>query len=390
MSDTARVIFSGMQILIAGQWVTDHAVIVENKRISAIIPNDMIAHHLPASHRQFPAQYYLVPGFIDLHVHGIYGHDVMDNTEEALQSISQHLVEEGVTGFLATTMTAPQVQIETLLKMMPQVMTKVSGAEILGVHLEGPFIAVEKMGAQDGNLTLAPDINLMRKWQNMAEGAIKIVTAAPELPGAIPFFQALRGMGIIGAIGHTNATYAETNAAIDAGASYATHLFNAMRGVHQREPGATGALLLADHVVAELIVDGVHLHPAILELALRIKNHDHLLLVTDAMRAKCMKDGSYDLGGQSVTVKAGVATLADGRLAGSTLRMSDAIKNLTTLTNCSLADAISMASTGPAHKLGVHDRKGSIGVGKDADFVVMNPELDILLTVVAGREVFVK
>jgi N-acetylglucosamine-6-phosphate deacetylase len=217
---------------------------------------------------------------------------------------------------------------------------------------------------------------------------IKLVTLAPELPGALPLIKALRDRHIIVSAGHTNATYAEMVAAIRAGCSQATHLFNAMRGLHQREPGAVGALLLSHDVMAELIVDGLHLHPAIVELALRLKGKEKLLLVTDAMRAKCCDDGEYDLGGQTVMVRAGKAKLSDGTLAGSTLRMPQALKNMVQFTSCSLADAVSMAATNPAHVLGLSDRKGTIAVGKDADLVVLNAALDVAFTMREGREVF--
>jgi N-acetylglucosamine-6-phosphate deacetylase len=195
---------------------------------------------------------------------------------------------------------------------------------------------------------------------------------------------------VLPAIGHTNATYEQTMAAINAGASYATHLFNAMRHLHQREPGATGALLLANEVMAEMIADGKHLHAALYEIAYRVKGKERLLLVTDAMRAKCMSDGCYELGGQKVHVTDGKATLANGTLAGSVLCMPDAIKNIMKYTDCSLEDAIRMASYNPAHKLNLTSRKGSIEVGKDADLVVLSDKLNVKLTMVGGVVVFEK
>ncbi len=390
-----RSIFSGMQILLDHHWVKDQAVIVEDQSIKAIIPAEMIKHHLPATKYLFDEQHYLIPGLIDLHIHGAAHHDVMDASPDSLHTISRALVEEGVTGFLATTMTAEPARIERVLEVIASVMLQQQeidqqevGAAILGVHLEGPFIAPSKLGAQMGEYVKLPDVKLIREWQTRAAGSIQLVTLAPELVGAVEFIKALIEMDIIAGIGHTYATYDETYAAIAAGATYATHLFNAMRGLHQREPGAVGVLLLEPEVSAELIVDGVHLHPGMVELAWRCKGKDKLLLVTDAMRAKCASggDGEYELGGQKVKVQAGKATLADGTLAGSVLRLPQAIKNMCQYTHCSLEDAIAMATHNPAQILRLDTRKGRIEIGFDADLVVLNPDLEVKLTMCMGKE----
>jgi N-acetylglucosamine-6-phosphate deacetylase len=392
MNESNRRIFSGMQVLISKdnslQWAKDQAVVVEEHSVKAIISIDMVKHHLPAKRFEFPEDHYLIPGFIDLHVHGAHGKDVMDATEEAYATICKSLASEGVTGYLATTMTADNEKIEAVLAAIPQAMTQSKGAAILGVHLEGPFLAKTKLGAQQGDFTQAPDAALFKRWQHLANDAIKLVTMAPELPGAIPFIQAMHAMGVITSIGHTDANYEQTQAAISAGATQATHIFNAMHGLYHREPGAVGALLLADNVTAEMIVDGFHLCPPIVKLVLRLKGKDRIVLVTDAMRGKCLGDGSYDLGGQCVNVSAGKATLADGTLAGSTLRMPKAIKNMVEYSLCSLPEAIGMATLNPARTLGIDARKGSIGAGKDADLVVMDGKLGVVMTMVGGVVVF--
>lgn len=390
MTTNDRVIFSGMKILQGNSWITNQAVVVENQTIRAIIPENMVQHHLPAKHHQFSNTHYLVPGFIDLHVHGANGKDVMDAEEEALFEISHALAMEGVTGFLATTMTADNAHIERVLSHIPTMLRNKTGAAILGVHLEGPFLAKKKMGAQREDYLQLPDLILFKKWQALAQNTIKLVTLAPELTGALDFIHALRALEVVVSIGHTNATYDETMAAINAGCSHATHLFNAMRGIHQREPGATGAILLANDVTAELIMDGWHIHPAIAEMVLRLKGRERLMLITDAMRAKCLRDGQYELGGQVVNVFAGRATLNDGTLAGSTLRMPAAIKNMQEFTRCSLVDAVHMATTNPAYLLGLTHRKGSIETGKDADLVVLTDQLDVCLTMREGKIVFTK
>lgn len=388
MLETNRSIFVGLQILFGNALVRDHAVIIENGMIKEIVTANLVKNFLPAKLYEFPNDYYLIPGLIDLHIHGAGGYDVMDASREALLGISQSLASEGVTGFLATTMTASYERIYSVLKTIAEIMPAQEGAAILGVHLEGPFISSAKMGAQRGDNIIFPDPTLIMRWQECANGAIKLVTLAPELPQALELIKKLNTMGIIASVGHTNATYAETHLAINAGCSHATHLFNAMRGIHQREPGATTALLLAENVNAELIVDGLHLHPAIVELALRVKGKTKILLVTDAMRAKCLGDGEYDLGGQLVAVRSNTATLADGTLAGSTLRMPQAIKNMMQFTCCSFEDAILMASYNPACVLGIDKNKGSIAKDKDADLVVMNTNLDVVMTMSGGVEVY--
>ncbi len=337
--------------------------------------------------RHFPANYHIVPGFIDMHVHGANGCDVMDANSDALLAISHALAAEGTTGFLATTMTADVTEIDSaLLAVRDFVKSNVKkGAALLGVHLEGPFLAATKMGAQRGDKIIPPNIELMRHWQTLSANLIKLVTLAPEQPHALSLIEYLVQQHIIASIGHTNATFAETTAAIAAGCSHATHLFNAMRGIHQREPGAVTAALLSSAITAELILDGVHLHPAIVELVYRIKGREKIALVTDAMRAKCLSDGCYDLGGQSVQVRNGEAKLADGTLAGSVLTMSSAIQNMMKFTGCGLGDAVKMAAENPAKLLGIFDQKGSIAVGKDADLVVLSESYQVVMTVREGE-----
>jgi N-acetylglucosamine-6-phosphate deacetylase len=389
MEKNDRRIFSNMRILQGQTWIEHHALIVEDGKIKSIIPNNMISHHFPAQEIKLRADDMLVPGFIDLHIHGARGSDVMDATTEAFTTISAALAEEGVTGYLATTMTAPKKEIEAVLAAIPAAMKDKAGAAILGVHLEGPFIAKDKRGAQLADELLEPNVEQFKAWQAIAQGAIKLVTLAPELPNVTALITALHDAEIIAAIGHTNASYEQTMQAIKAGCSHATHLFNAMRGLHQREPGALGALLLSPTVSADLIVDGVHLHPAIVDIAYRLKGNDGLILISDAMRAKCMGNGQYDLGGQQVTVANARATLSDGTLAGSLLKLPQAIRNMVQYTNCTLLDAIRMVTYNPARKLKLDKQKGSIEIGKDADLVVLSPDLEVNMTMREGLMIFV-
>lgn len=377
-------------LIISGPQVYSEQGILHNV---AVVIRDGIIHSIEKKGLKedfcFPSSYHLIPGLIDLHVHGANNSDVMDATPSALDVISKALAAEGTTAFLATTMTASADQIEKTLSTIRNFMQKqheiIRGAAILGVHLEGPFISVKKVGAQNAKNILLPSIEYFERWQKISGNTIKLVTLAPELQNSAELIRYLKKNKIIASIGHSDATYAETLAAIKNGCGYVTHLFNAMRGIHQREPGVVTAALLSEEVLTELIVDGVHLHPAIVRLILKLKGKEKMILVTDAMRAKCLSDGIYELGGQSVEVKQGIASLPDGTLAGSVLQMPTAIKKILDYTQCSLFDAVKMASENPAKAIGVFDKKGSIALKKDADFVVLDENLNVVLTVCGGR-----
>lgn len=366
------------------------SVFVKNKTIHAI--NEKIIEPPEGTTvLDFPSNFHLVPGFIDVHVHGANNSDVMDANQEGLINISETLAKEGTTSFLATTMSASIDHIEKTLCAIRDFMSqqeKINGATILGAHLEGPFISPKKANAQNAEHICLPDFNYIKKWQHLSGDVIKMVTFAPELANSLELIDHLRSNRIVASMGHTDATFEEMQKAIDAGCTHATHLFNAMRGLHQREPGAVTAALLSPKVMTELICDGIHLHPAILKLALKLKGNENIALVTDSMRAKCMQNGLYDLGGQSVTVNESVARLADGTLAGSTLKMNSAIKNFMQFTECSLFETIRMAAENPAKGLGVFDKKGSIAVSKDADLVVLDNELEVAMTIKEGQIIY--
>ncbi|MFZ7944886.1 N-acetylglucosamine-6-phosphate deacetylase [Neobacillus sp. 19] len=336
---------------------------------------------------EIPPHCQAVPGFIDVHIHGVNGADTMDGTKEALDTMVAALPKEGTTSFLATTMTQEGKQIEhALLNAAEYIETQSSNgkAEILGLHLEGPFVNAEKAGAQPIQHIVDPDLGLFKEWQRLSGGTIKLVTLAPEQPGGLEMIRFLKENGIIASIGHTDATFEQVDEAIEAGANHVTHLFNQMRGLHHREPGVVGAAFLRKELKAEIIVDGVHVHPDMVNLAYKNKQSEGLILITDSMRAKCLKNGMYDLGGQEVTVKDGKAVLADGTLAGSILKLGHAVKNMLTYTGCSLEEAIEMASVNPAKQLNVFDRKGSIAVGKDADIVILDENMNVSLTFCRG------
>ncbi len=370
--------------------VLSHATVTVQSGLIHLISEDAVASTENAHH--FPSSYHLVPGFIDMHVHGANGADVMDATLMSLDALSTALAREGTTAFLATTMTADKDAIQKALVNVCNYINQDQkmGAEIVGAHLEGPFISPKKVGAQSGQHLLLPDMDLINQWQKRSNNAIKLVTLAPELENSDAFIRALREKNIVISIGHTDATYEETADAIHLGAHYATHLFNAMRGIHHREPGVVTAALLSKDVSTEIIVDRNHLHAAIVQLIYAMKGSEKTVLVTDSMRAKCLGDGQYDLGGQDVHVENHVARLPNGTLAGSTLTMSQAIKNMMTITDCTLRDCIKMTSENPAKMLNLFSKKGSIAPSKDADLVVLDDHLNVVLTVRGGHIVYQK
>ncbi len=340
----------------------------------------------------FPTNYSLIPGFIDLHIHGGYGVDIMDADLSALKTLCKKLPEEGTTSFLATTVSQEKENIEKALIATASYMQKdlSYGAEILGIHLEGPFLCKKKCGAHLPNWILDPDINLMKKWIDLSSNQIKIVTLAPEKKGAFDFITLCKHQNILPSIGHTSASYELALKAIDHGCNYATHLFNAMDPLHHRHPSAALACLLHPNVTVELIADLIHVHPAMLDMVYKLKTAQHITLITDSMRAKALGEGTSDLGGQEVIVKNNNATLKDQTLAGSVLKMIDAFKNFFSITENNMEKLIEMTSYNPAKLLNIFEKKGSIKKDKDADLVVLDEKLNVIMTFCKGEVVYQK
>lgn len=362
-------------------------VLIEGEKVAAIGPMSSCPTDAGAEVIELSSRFSIVPGFIDVHIHGAAGADVMDATPEALDKMANALPAEGTTSFLATTMTAPSEQIEAALRNVARYMAEANrpgAAEVLGVHLEGPFLSPKRAGAQHPRHLADPDISLFQHWQKAAGGHIRLVTLAPERNGGLELASYLKQTGVIASIGHSDAVYDEVKAAVHAGVTHATHLFNGMRGIHHREPGVAGAVLMFEEVMCELIADGLHVAPPMVRFAYRNKGSDGLILITDAMRAKCLGDGRYELGGQEVTVRGQEARLADGTLAGSVLKLGEAIRRVLDYTGCTLEEVIRMASWNPAKQLGLLDRKGSLRPGKDADVVVLNERYEVMMTFCRG------
>jgi N-acetylglucosamine-6-phosphate deacetylase len=276
----------------------------------------------------------LVPGFIDIHIHGASGFDVMDGTQEALNGLASALPREGTTSFLATTMTQTEDSIGIALKNASLFNADATQAEMLGIHLEGPFISAERAGAQPIEHIVPPSISLFEKWQELSGNRIKLVTVAPEVDHGLAFIKEVTANDVVASLGHTDATYEVVSEAVKVGATHVTHLYNQMSPFHHREPGVVGAALLQKPLTVELIVDFIHSAPNSVELAYRQKGAGGIILITDAMRAKGLAPGMYELGGQDVAVTQNDARLADGTLAGSILTMENAAKNMKAATDC--------------------------------------------------------
>jgi len=333
----------------------------------------------------------LAPGLIDIHVHGALGHDTMDAAPVALQEMACFYARHGVTGFLATTMSNPPVAIMAALRNIAQMQALgTGGAALLGAHVEGPFLDPDRAGAQDpGHIRPAQADEYLGMF---ATGVIKLLTLAPEYTPNQELIPFAVEHGAAVAAGHTRASYDVMCRAVELGISQVTHLFNGMEPLHHRQPGVVGAGLSLDGLSCQIIADNIHLHPAVLKIAVRAKGPQGILLVSDAMSGAGMPDGDYDLGGQAVAVREGVARIASGpakgALAGSTLTLDRAVRNIMAAADLTLAQALPMATSSPARSIGLSDRKGSIAAHKDADLVALDGDLNVTLTMVAGRIVY--
>jgi N-acetylglucosamine-6-phosphate deacetylase len=327
---------------------------------------------------------YVAPGLVDIHVHGGGGHSAMD--PEGIPGLSEFLARGGVTSYLPTTHSAPHERImESAKAISGGVRRGVDGAIPLGVHMEGPYISPDMCGAQNPDHIRPPDISEIAEVYDASGKNLRVVTLAPEREGGLDAIRWLASRGVVPAAGHTEATHDEMVYAIDAGLSHASHLFNQMRGFHHREPGAAGAALTDDRVTVELVADGFHLHPAILRIASRIKGPAKTALVSDSIPATGLLEGEYDFGGRRITVSGGRSLLESGRLAGSTITLSDAVRNMIRLAGVSVREAVEMASTTPARIAGASGCKGRLAEGMDADITILDGNLSPVLTMVAGE-----
>jgi N-acetylglucosamine-6-phosphate deacetylase len=362
--------------------LNDTIILVENARIIAIGHRDEVT--IPENTVDYVAGgMTVVPGFVDIHIHGAGGHDVMEANARALDRISSTVARYGTTSMVATTVTASADDtckslegIARYIRKHPQEEDGRFGAEILGVHLEGPFISKAQRGVHPPQSLAKPSTELLDKFIEAADGLVRMITLAPELPGGLALVAHAAAAGLVVGMGHTDADYTQAREAIRAGARHAVHTYNAMRPFAHRDPGVIAAVMTEPTVTAEIIADLVHVAGPAIQVLLGVKGFDTVLAITDGIAAMGMPDGTYRLGTFEVTVRDGVCRNSEGKLAGSTLTLDRALRNLVSL-GVPLADAVRMMTILPARRLGLAGKKGIIAVGSDADLVVLTPDLHV-------------
>jgi len=373
-------------IVLPDQVLEGGLVIVKGERIAGVFPKDK----LPPFHGMVRRSYgagYVTPGLIDLHLHGAMGRDVMDGRAGSLGEIASHQACCGVTGFVPTTLAAPLAAILNAVECIKAAARCRTGAEILGVYLEAPFLSVKKKGAQNPEFIRPIQTADIRLLAESVQSLRAIVTVAPEVGANLRFIPSLKEKGWVVSIGHSEATYEQAMISFEKGITQATHLYNAMSGFLPREPGVIGAVLDSPGITAEIIADGIHVHPAALRLAVRQKGVDRICLITDSVNASGLGDGDFQVGGLDVVVKKREARLKDGgALAGSVLTMNRAVGNIIQWTGVSVSSAVRMASLTPARVLGLDGEMGSIEVGKLANLAVFDQDFNVVATILRGRE----
>lgn len=327
----------------------------------------------------------LVPGFIDLHLHGCSGCDVMDGTVESVKKIAKTLAENGTTSFLPTTTTMSAQATQKAISAVGKCMNNGEGANILGVHLEGPFINKERKGAQNEDFILKPSVENFNNFVDNNLQNIKRVTLAPEIGDGIALVKYLSEKGICVSAGHTCASADIFYKSVNEGLTLCTHLFNGMNPLHHRDSGVVGSALLNDDVYTEFIADLIHIDKDILNLIVKIKGANRCILISDSLSAACLGDGDFSIGGQKAVVKDGVARIETGSLAGSIITVKDAVKNMVQKVGVDISSALKMATINPAKVIDVDSFKGKIAEGYDADINLMNENLDIDITMVMGN-----
>jgi N-acetylglucosamine-6-phosphate deacetylase len=371
--------------------IRDAIVFVENGLITAL--SSRKEQEAPTGVRVVDfADAILAPGFIDIHIHGGAGLDVMLASLAELPLLGKFLAAHGVTGYFPTTVAAPLDQIYTALDRLAGAIEAASApakngdalARPLGIHLEGPFLSHKRRGVHPPENLVEPTVEIFERLWQAAGGHISVMTIAPELPGAMEVIAEAVRKNVCVSIGHSDATMPLAREAVDMGARHATHTFNAMRPLDHREPGIVAEVLTDDRISADIIADGIHLDPAIVQLFLRAKGIERAVLITDAISATGMPDGRYQLGPMLVDVKDGKCTM-DGKLAGSVLTMDRAVRNLTKFAGWNLRDAVRAATLNPARVVSLGERQGAIVPGAEANFVVLSPSGEVRTTIVSGQ-----
>lgn len=374
--------FKNSNIYVYGKGITKTSLVINDGTISYIgedNSNDLI---------ELPANLYVIPGFVDKHTHGANKSDFMNPTKEDIINITSAVVKEGTTSLLATTMTQSLDNIKLAVNNIGRYIEENNdGVEVLGIHLEGPFVSPKFAGAQPAEYILKCDKDIMQEIMNASLNHVKLVSYACEENG-IDFTEFLVQNNIVASIGHSNSSNECMKEAVLKGATSVTHTYNAQRGLHHRDVGVLGTALLEDKLSCELICDLIHVSKEAVKLLYKCKGKDKICLITDSMEAKYMPDGKYMLGGQDVYVKDNAAKLENGTLAGSTLKLNEGVRNFRNTLGISFIDAVDCATINPARCLGVDDRKGSIEVGKDADLIVVDDNFNVYMTICRGKIVY--
>lgn len=378
------------QLLTPLDLVEDAALVIEDGRISAVGRRSDISYPASARVEDF-GDSLLAPGMIDIHIHGGAGHDVMEGSDQSLALVEQLMFQHGVTSYFPTTVTAPMDTTLSSLERLALAIERAASspnpdgmrARPLGVHLEGPFLSHRRRGVHPPDLLRSASIDLFKRMWDAAAGRVRVLTIAPEIDGAVEVIRDASRRGVCVSLGHSDADARQAAAGIQAGASHATHTFNAMRPLGHRDPGLLGTILTDRDLSADIIVDGIHVDPAVVDLFVRAKGIDGGVLITDGISATGMPDGTYKLGTFEVTVHDGRCEV-DGTLAGSVLTLDRAVRNVSEFAKISFQDSVRMATLNPAKVLGLQDHKGMLKVGADADIVIFSPTGHVLRTIVAG------
>ena len=376
---TTFLLHTGRALTPRGE-IPDAGILIRDGVVEAVGPRKGLQLPAGAAEIRVP-EAIAIPGFVDVHIHGAGGHDVMEGTRDGIAAVAKTICEHGTTSFLATTVTA---SAEDTCKSADGIARYIEHqhegdavrAEVLGVHFEGPFLNPARRGAHPPEWLRLPSAEMLRQFMTAARGAARILTIAPELPGAVDCIEAARGAGMVVAMGHTDATYEQARGAIAHGARHAVHVYNAMRPFSHRDSGVIAAVLTSPEVTAELIADGIHVEDGAMRLLLQAKGAERVILVSDGTAATAMPDGQYRLGTFEVTVSGGVCRNAEGRLAGSTLTLDRALRNIVAL-GLPLIDAVRMLTRNPASLLGPECKKGALRPGADADIVLLESNLQV-------------
>jgi N-acetylglucosamine-6-phosphate deacetylase len=381
---TERLLLTTCRLFDAPADEQDTSVLIENGIIAQIGYAGSCENILDAQGRT------IAPGFIDVHIQGAGGADVLDGTVEALSAISGTCARFGVTGLLATTVFRPGQKNEHLALAAEHVGRDLGGANLLGIHLEGPFISHEKRGMIQPGCICPPSRKVLDEILEATKGRLSMMTIAPELPECLPLIRSLVGSNVVASFAHSAATYEQTLDGFDAGISHVTHLFNAMTPCHHRSPGPLVAIFETEHITAQLIPDGVHIHPAALRFAFQTLGPQRSIPITDGMQAIGLGDGRFIYNGVEYESKDGTARYEDGTLIGTALGLSQLLQRFIAFADCPLDVAIRTVTENPARLLGLDDRKGAVAAGKDADLVLLDEDLSVYATIVAGKIVFRK